>query len=261
MFHYSCVNKGKDGDSDKDSVNEETFTTDPKTRYKLPTPVELYRFLKEQNLPFKKELMNPSKNESKYNTADRKALNFGVYASDLAYCAVFEKPQETYEYFKTSRSLADQLSLAEGFNEVIAKRIEKNLNNLDSLYDITSDAYWDACTYLESQGKEDVLAFIIVGSWIESVNITFGMVGVDKFSPTSEIVIRVAEQQLLLDNLLDYLTGVKKNDQMNKIILKLKDIQESYDKLYDNQPDVPITKSQFKEIYQKVKNLRNAFVS
>ena len=35
-----------------------------------------------------------------------KAINFGIYAADIAYCSSFEKNQETQEYFVTAKEIA-----------------------------------------------------------------------------------------------------------------------------------------------------------
>jgi len=229
-----------------------------KTTYKLPSPVELYIFLREGGAKYGKESLNPVDNLSKYLTTRNKAINFGIYASDLAYCTVFAKPQQTFFYFKTAKTLANDLGLTDGFDESISKRIENNLNNTDSLFQITSDSYWQACSFLEEKGKSDILGYILVGGWIESVYIAIS--SVDKFSAENEVVIRIAEQQFLLENLLENLNSIEKNPQIDEIVTKLKTIKITFDKLYENAGDVIITKTQFNEISSKIKTIRNEFV-
>ncbi len=253
----SCVTEETENEGKLDSLKTDE-KPDDKTVYKLPSPIELYKFLYASKATFKKESLNSIERREKYNTSTRKALNLGVYASDLAYSAVFEKTQETFQYFKTSRILADELAISEGFNEKVANRIENNLENVDSLYEIASDAYWDATTFLEAENKTELLSFIIIGSWIESVYIAGA--SVDKFSPKNEVIIRIAEQKLLLENLLDYLNSHEKNEEINKIVRKLNELEEYFYNLYDGSNNINITESNYKKLIEKVTALRNAFV-
>ncbi len=203
--------------------------------------------------------MNPTTNASKYYTTANKAINFGIYASDLAYCTVFEKNQESFILFSSLKKMADELNLTEGFNELMLKRLDKNINNSDSLYRIANNSYWDACTFLEQQGKTDLLTMIVTGGWVESVYIAVN--SVPKFSTSNETVIKVAEQQFLLENLINYLKTVNNpSKESQDILAKLKNLQLSFDKLYENTDEV-ITKKQYDEISAKIKALRKEFVS
>lgn len=258
ILFTSCVNEDIDNDQeeiDSLSINEKELDN---TVFKLPSPVELYKFLYDEKVNFNEQALNSIDRKEKYNTSTKKALNLGIYSSDLAYSAVFEKTQETFQYFKTAKSLADDLSISEGFNESVALRIEDNLENVDSLYEIASDAYWDATTYLEAENKTELLSFIIIGSWVESVYIA--TLSVDEFSADNEVIIRIAEQKLLLENLLDYLNSHEKNEEINKILRKLNELEEYFYNLYDGANNMNITEAKYKKLSSKIKALRSAFV-
>lgn len=264
VLNYNCASEGQKTEEEiVDSTAENEFTDaafgdDKNMAYKLPSPIELYLFLKNHEARYDKEVLNSIENIEKYIDNTSKAINFGIYASDLAYSTVFEEPQKTFFYYKTVKQLADELGLVEGFDETITQRINDNINNTDSLYEITSDAYWEACNHLEAIGKSDVLTYIIIGGWLESVYIAIN--SVDKFSNKNKIVIRISEQQLLLENLLDHMRTIEKDDGLNNLTEKLEDLQLSFDKLYDNAPNVTITKEQFNEIALKVTGLRNDLI-
>jgi len=238
-----------------DSV--ETTSELQKTAIKVPSPIELYIFMYNSKTKFLKEHLNPIDNYNKYNTKIKKALNLGVYSSDLAYCTVFKQNKETFAYFSVAKKLADDLGLTEGFDENIVKRIDANMNNSDSLYQITNDSYSTAILFLEQQGKEDLLPLMITGAWIESVNLAIK--SVEKFDPENEIVVRIADQGLLLENILEMYKYVKTDPEFTSIINKLLDLQSSYDKLLDN-TNVIITKKQYEEIVNKVKAIRAQFI-
>lgn len=229
-----------------------------KSAIKVPSPIELYVFMLNADAKFSKDNLNPFDNQSHYNTKIKKALNLGIYASDLAYCTVFEQNKETFNYFSVTKKLADDLSLTGGFDEGIVKRINKNMSNSDSLYQISNDSYSTAVRFLEQQGKEDMLPLMVTGAWIESVNLAIK--SVQKFDPNNEIVVRITDQGLLLENVLELFQYVKENPEYKDIVDKLLDLQQSYDKLLDNS-ETPITKKQFDEITNKIKAIRALFIA
>ncbi len=253
----SCVNDKSEKKKNKDKATSEQ-TSKQKTIFKLPSPVELYVFLHNNKATYNKSILNSPDNTNKYFTNFSKLINFGIYASDLAYCTVFGQTQETFIYFKTTKALGEDLGLNEGFNQIIVKRIENNQYKSDSLYQITMDAYWDACTYLEELGETKRLSLILAGGWLESLHIAIN--SVDKFSPDNKIVIRIAEQQLLLENLIGSFQSLDRDKQTQKMLDKLTDLQTSFDELNDN-TDVIITKKQFTEISKKIEIIRNQIVN
>lgn len=230
-----------------------------KTRYKLPSPVELYLHIEAANAtPVISQLHSPVV-ASNYMTDTDKSINFGIYASDLAYCTVYDNFQQTQEYFRVLKTLAGQLGITEGYNNKMVKRLDGSLNNSDSLFQISADTYWEVCSSLESSGKSNTLALILVGGWVESIYIAVN--SVDSFDPDNEVVLRITEQSYLLENLLDYLNTLSSDKNTQEYVGKLVDLQYSFDKLFDNPDDVLITKKQYIEISEKIKTLREDLIS
>lgn len=264
LIIHSCGGGSKKDDNSTDTTNvkEDTVVVkknkEKNTFYKIPSPAELFVFLKEEKTIFKTTSLNPSANVSKYNTTDSRAINFGIYAADLAYCSMFEKNQQTAEYYAVAKKIADELGLIEGFDKNITKRFENNIQNSDSLYQIANEAYWTAYSFLENEDKTNILPFIIIGNWIESVYIAIK--SIDEFSPDDKVVQRVADQDLVLDNLLAYLNLVDNKEDIEDLILKIKIILRTFEERYDND-DKKLTKELFEKIDSKVSSLRNEFVS
>lgn len=154
--------------------------------------------------------------------------------------------------------MADELGLTEGFDETIVNRIDQNMSNSDSLYQISNDSYATAIRFLEQQGKEDLLPLMVTGAWIESVNLAIK--SVTKFDAENEIVVRIVDQGLLLESILELFQYVKDDPEFKDIVDKLLDLQQSYDKLLDN-TDVIITQKQYEEIVSKVKAIRALFIA
>lgn len=240
-------------DDAEDTLSLESENDLVRSTVKIPSPIELYSFMYEANAKFNKDNLNSIDNRSKYINNQKKAINLGIYASDLGYCTVFKQNKETFSYFSITKQMADDLGLAEGFDEKIVKRIDQNMSNSDSLYQISNDSYSTAVRFLEQQGQGNLLPLMITGAWLESVNIA--VKSVEKFNPNNEIVIRIADQGLLLENLIEMYKNLGENENQKDLFNKLLDLQHSFDKLYDN-TDVIITKHQFDEISSKIKALR-----
>jgi len=259
---YSCNNDSKKANdemnTDSTAINNNVKYLERNMTYKLPSPVELYIILKTAKAPFNKEILNPTNKVSKYYTRESKAINFGIYASDLAYCSTFGKNQETFQYFKVAKQLADEIGLTKGFDENVAKRIDANINNSDSLYQLTSDSYFIATKQLDQDDQTNVLPYILTGGWLESVYVATN--SVKKFSADNEIVNRIVDQQFLLENLLDYINSLENPEQYKNITDKLIQLQDIYITLLDNQ-DVIITEKQFNKLSKMVMVFRNQLTS
>lgn len=261
VFCASCTS-----DTEKEKkVNKDSLELAKKNKvakpeiFKVPSPIEFYQFMKDQGIRYDKTMLANADNASKYVTSKSKAMNFGIFASDLAYCTVYGRSQETFQYFKSSKVLADGLGLAEGFDDIVSKRLNANMNNSDSLYQITNDAYADACQYLEGEDKSEVLAYILAGSWVESIYLA--MSSLKKFNDKDPVIIRIAEQQLILENLNSSFQNIDKKDpDFIDMKDKMKKLQTVFDKLYDN-TDVLITKKQYDEIFLKIKEFRKEIIA
>jgi hypothetical protein len=271
LFVFSCAiisckgdkKKGSQATQKKDSLAQITEDTvvnnlEKSTFYKIPSPAELFVFLKEEDKFFNPNSLNPIENKDNYNTSTAKALNFGIYASDLAYCSMFEKNQETAKYYSVAKELADELGLVKGFDKELTQRFENNITNSDSLYHIANEAYWRAYNFLEREDKTNILPYIIVGNWIESVYIA--IYSIDEFDPDDIVIKRIADQDLVLDNLMAYLNNARNKDELEDIILNLRIILRTFEKRYDND-NKKLNKELFKRIRSKINSLRNDYIS
>lgn len=226
--------------------------------YKIPSPMEMFIFFKKIDSPFLYNKIHKANKYSEYMSVKAKAINFGIYTADLAYCSVFEDVQKTIEYFDVSRKLASSLGLDDGYGEKIANRINKNITNVDSLMDISADSYYSTKQFLEEQGYEYLLGLMLVGGWVEGLYLAIESVdGIDMSNP---IVERIADQQVLLDNLLGYLHNNVNNKLILDVIKDLEPIQEEFDMLYFNDEETIITKKQFVDISNAVQSLRNKYI-
>ncbi|MFM7856401.1 MAG: hypothetical protein ACKO96_31895, partial [Flammeovirgaceae bacterium] len=64
----------------------------------IPSPLEISVLLKESGTKYNVGLLNVAENKSKYNSNFKKALNLGVYGTDLGYTNIYEKNEDGVKY-------------------------------------------------------------------------------------------------------------------------------------------------------------------
>ena len=113
-FDTAAIDAGRTGVS-------ETF-------FQVPSPGEMLTFIKMVGGKNNKSIdfLNPPSNAKNYTDARSQALNFGIYSCDLSYCSIFEIGSEALKYFKTVKSMVDQIGVSTAIKPEVLQRLEKN---------------------------------------------------------------------------------------------------------------------------------------
>ena len=225
----AVVNEAASEPTQEESNNE---TASDNLFYQVPTPNELFAVLKNSNVAYNRENLSDVSNASNYLTKASKALNFGVYTADLAYVTSLGQMDDASKFFETVRNLSKDLEIENAVDEVIMQRLQSNLENSnpDSLFYLSNETYYNAYSYLEENGRRDVLGMIVVGGWIEGLNIILNL---EPYSEGSEVCQRIADQKLTLENLLIF-TSTIENDQLAEIVGELSVIEEIFNYVSDD---------------------------
>lgn len=229
VFITSCSNNNAEDEINvaKDSTNtqqESDLPSNYETFFQVPSPGEMLSFIKSVGKRDKNKLdiLNPTDNINKYTDNFSKAINFGIYSTDLSYCSIFNMGAESIKYFKVVKQLGDQLGLSSTIKPDILARIEKNIDNTDSLSVITDDLYFSSFETLDESKQGSTLALVVAGGWLESMYIAINMV--DKFQSNSPVVQRIADQKYTLENLIEFL---KKHETESQDVMKVKSDMEN----------------------------------
>ena len=281
LLPLSIVSCNQNNSSEEDIFDDEgdvQFVTEveSQTYYLIPSPEGLFSFIREGNLKYVKDVLNPTENADKYIDTRTKELNFGIYSADLAYVASFNKYQESVDYLNTVRTLSDEIGISAVFDENLIGRIDNIIDNQDSLLKVTSDSYLSIVRYLESSNRTKTLALIVTGGWIESIYVVTNLI--DNFDPTLDAVQILADQKLVIENLMSYLEQNKSDDNIQRTINDLKNLQKIYQSLAtvdvennqntnkENDKDVIViggnkkiimTQQQFEQIKAEIAKIRN----
>ena len=174
IFLFSC---GSSNDEHLD-LNEDTKSENnshqeyaKKVFNSIPDPAVLSQIINDAQLEYQPELLNDPMKYTSYNLEQDKALNLGVYGTDLSYASMFEQTQECLTYLKCVNQLCKSLGINGVFDENTSDRIEANKSNRDSLLTIISGSFAQADEYLTKNKRGNFSTLIITGGWIEGMYI------------------------------------------------------------------------------------------
>jgi len=197
--------------------------------YRFPTPDEIFGFINNEKLKFDQTLLNPSENAEKYLDSKSQTIGLGIYVSDLAYVTLFEAYNKSAEYYRLIHSLSEKIRITSAYDLEVAKRIDKNLMNLDSLKKISVDSYSSMVEYLIVNSREKTLALIAAGSYIECFYIAFNLAG--NYSNSNPMILKIVDLKYAFDNLYSYLQIYSDDESVKSIAKQLSNLNTLFGKM------------------------------
>ncbi len=192
----------------------------------IPSPIEISVLIKEQGAKYDSKILNPTDNQSEYNTSFRQALNLGVYSTDLGYANIYDQKQDAIKYLDAVTEMANGLKIGQFFDFSTIKRLATNSSNLDSLLLITTQNFEKINSYLQDQNRSNQSVLILTGGWVESLYLTCEVV---KKYPSQQFKERVGEQKVILDQLLLLLDFYKDDANVQALIGDLNGLKAKFD--------------------------------
>jgi hypothetical protein len=246
----------------------------------IPSPLEITTLLKQSGSSYDQQMLNAPENRAGYNSSYKKALNLGVYGTDLGYSNMYEQTQDALNYMNTVKGLADDLNIGQFFDFSTLRRLAANSKNIDSLLLITTRNFNNINAYLQDNDRSDVSILILTGGWVEALYITCQVAETDR--DNRKLIDRIGEQKIILDN-VKLLTGFYREDpyiaDLHRNLLELEhafaEIEISYTYaeptfeevdgvlvVKDNsRTDINITPKNVSSIKDKISEIRNKIIS
>ena len=196
----------------------------------IPSPLEISVLLKESGKKYNSSYLNSADNTSKYNSSYKKALNLGIYGTDLGYTNIYEQNQDGVKYMASIKELADDLSIGQFFEIETIGRLATNSKNLDSLLLITTQNFNSINHYLQTQSRANLSVLLLIGGWMEALHITCE---VAKLNPENkELQETIGAQKIILENIMLLLSFYKDSDQnMASLLGDMGKLKEQFDKV------------------------------
>jgi hypothetical protein len=196
----------------------------------IPQPLEISMLLKESGKKYNAGILNSPDFTSKYNSNYKRALNLGIYGTDLGYTNIYEQNNDGVKYMAAIKEMADGLNIGRFFDIETIGRLATNSKNLDSLLLITTQNFNDINHFLQSQNRSNLSVLLLTGGWLEALHIT---TEVAANSPENvELRETIGSQKVILDNLIQLLNFYKTTDQnMALLLADLEELKTAYDKV------------------------------
>ncbi len=140
--------------------------------FSIPSPIQTALLIKRTDTPYNREALSNSKNSENFQTKSSRALNLGVYGTDMAYSSLYDDSQTSLKYFKAVDNLANALEIKGAIDPSIVKRLGSNVGNSDSLLILSGKFYHAADEYLKANERYDIAALVLAGGWVESSFLT-----------------------------------------------------------------------------------------
>ncbi|MGC3948057.1 MAG: hypothetical protein QM762_26705 [Chryseolinea sp.] len=197
---------------------------------RIPAPLEISVLLKESGKKYNGSYLNSPDNTSKYNSNYKKALNLGVYGTDLGYTNIYEQNNDGVKYMGSIKSLADGLNIGQFFDIETIGRLATNSKNLDSLLLITTQNFNSINHYLQTQDRSNLSVLFLTGGWLEALHILCEVAGAN---PTNkELQETIGEQKIILENIMLLLSFYKDSDpNMAALLTDVEELKKAFDKV------------------------------
>lgn len=276
------------GSSDKPEDNQDEIISDTtqvqaeesntqKVFYSIPSPLQLAKLLQKSGAAYNKEILSSPDKASNFVSSNSKALNLGVFGADLSYSAIFSESQQTMNYLKSSRKLAEELGITSSFTNDMMKRMETNVSVKDSILPLISEVFLNSDEALKENAQSNISTLVLAGGFIE------GLYLATKVSQTikknQDIVTRVAELKGALSNLILMLSTEEKDAEIVALTKDLNEIKEIYNQMEVTSSDISVkadstknkmtiggkakynlTGEQLEKISTKIEALRNKII-
>lgn len=225
----ACSGNGpKNQDINQDNGMEEMQEVEQTTFYLLPSPEDIFAFSAEK-MKYSSALLNPTDKSDSYIDTKMQEINFGVYTADMAYAAAFGEYKDAAKYLNTIKGVSSKLGLESIFTQALAARVDKFIENKDSLKDIANDTYFDIKKSLESNNRNSTIAQISAGGWVECMYIITN--SIEAYNESDPNIQHIADEKNVFTSLMQYLEQLKGKPGITSTITDLKPIEEAYAQL------------------------------
>ncbi|MBT32467.1 MAG: hypothetical protein CMO01_22615 [Thalassobius sp.] len=195
----------------------------------IPSPLEISLLIKEVGSYYNKADLNDHNKVSSYSTNFDKALNLGIYGTDLGYSNIYNKNQDALNYLNSVQNLAEGLTIGQFFDYATLKSLAESADqNLDALLRTTTANFEKINYHLRQQKREHLSILLLTGGWVEALYLTTLV-----HQRTNNEVLRekIGEQKIVLDRILLVLEVYKTRNGFAELIADLKKLQAIYDQI------------------------------
>jgi len=236
-------------------INREDIERELKeVAYPLPEPFEVYDMLEEIGASYLGDILNPVTNADNYFTQRSKAVNAGVFASDLGYAVTYGNKEDIQMYSGILKSIAGDLGVAVDYSELQQEESTGTLSDKDSLVSLVTDLFYDTYHFLYKESTPSLAGLMAAGAYTEGLYIATH-ISDDTYNNT-DIVTIIHEQGKSLDNLISLLDKFNEDELVRNLLGAFSKLKALYDEAGDS-----LTEEQLKSITSTIEAIRESIIS
>jgi hypothetical protein len=236
LLNTGCDSGNKSQDSNVAKELDSAVTEGPKLSNEvlrdliqsIPSPLEISMLIKETGAGYSKGALNSTSNIGTYNTNYKRALNLGVYGTDLGYTNLYSQSQDGVYYMNAVRDMANGLNIGQFFDFSTIKRLATNSNDLDSLLMITTSNFQNINTHLQEKNRSNLSVLILTGGWLEALHLTCKVV---ENKPNPQLKEKVGEQKIILERIMLLLSVYEKDANIRALSKDLNELQQAFNEI------------------------------
>ncbi len=233
VLNWACRNQ-----TAKDELAIEADTTQLPTTSKeqlsaqnvfnaMPGKQQITELITANQIEYNVDYVNDPINVTNYNLENKRAVNLGIYGTDLIIASTFDQTQETMSFLKSVNSLAANLGVSAAFNQNMMDRLEANKENRDSTLEIVAGAFKKADTWLKENNRPATSALIVCGTWIEALYVAARYTEPNN---NKKLMAAVLAQQESLNNLIELLNTSQQTTDIKDMKTAFENLKKEFDK-------------------------------
>jgi hypothetical protein len=228
---YSCRQDEKPDDvlvEDENTIQavEETKLNAQNVFNSLPDRKLVLSLIQENQIAYNPDLLNDPGSVNKYTIEFFKAVNLGIYGTDLNIASSFEQMQESMMFLKCVNLLSGSIGVNNIFDQRLFDRIQTQEGNKDSVLQIVTDAFKKVDETLKYNNRPATSAFILSGCWIEGLYVACHL---SKTVNSENIIKNILKQKESLKNLIIMLESSNLNDDSKFITDDLRALYRAFE--------------------------------
>lgn len=231
VFGFSACNHDEKSD-DIISEDEHTIQAVQETKFNaqnvfnsLPDRKLILELIEKNRIEYNPEFLNDPNSVNKYTIEFFKAVNLGIYGSDLNIASSFDQTQESMVFLKCVNVLAGSLGVNNVFDQKLFDRIQAQESNKDSILEIVIDAFKKVDETLKYNNRPATSAYILAGCWVEGLYVSCQMA---QTLETENIVKAIIDQKESLKHLIVMLESADVNEKAKFVITDLKQLYDAF---------------------------------
>lgn len=231
VLTYGCNNAKPKSEKKTEVVAPQTqkFKSVKTLFYNVPSPIEVTEIIKKMDLAYQPDLMNSVNNADNYLSQSDMAINIGIYGADLSYIRIYEQFQDAARYLAVIKKFTRELGIPEEQERLTAQRMEKHIENQDSLLKIITETFTKSDSYLKENQRGGTAALIVFGGWIETLYLATNIVDLD--NPQKDMVNLISQQKHSVKNLIGLLNQYRNNKKVNMVLPDLKKLDAKFQEI------------------------------